>query len=368
MKRQLKIFFLRCAKILGLLRLLRYLTRNHLRILCYHGFSESDEHEFRSKYFIRPETLIERLELVRRLGLDVIPLNDAVDALWDNNLPSNAVVITIDDGLVSVLKHAAPILKKFKSPATVYVTTYYSDRQVPVCAFAAQYLIWKAGKNQAAMLKSGEPNKVPRPPMIYRDLKIDLANKRGVDDCTDKIVKLINAQASDVDRQVILRELEALLLPSDGVIESRLFHIMSKEELSEIADFGIDIQLHTHRHHFPVNRDLVEREIVENIASLKDVSRSKLAQFCYPSGQYDQRQFLWMKELGLRSATTCVKGLVNKNSNPFLLNRILDGENVTSIELEAELSGFSVLLEIVSRLFRRDNSSMKQLASQTIEL
>jgi peptidoglycan/xylan/chitin deacetylase (PgdA/CDA1 family) len=368
MKRQLKIFFLRFAKVLGLLKLLRYLTRSHLRILCYHGFSETDEHEFRSKYFIRPETLTKRLELVQRLGLNVIPLNDAVDGLWDNKLPSNAVVITIDDGLVSVLKHAAPILKKFRSPSTVYVTTYYSDRQVPVCAFAAQYLIWKAGKNQAAKLKSAASNQASRPQLIYRGLNIDLVSKQGVDDCTDKIVKLINSQRSDADRQVILQELEALLLPSSGIIESRLFHIMSKKELIEIADYGVDIQLHTHRHHFPANRDLVEREIVDNIASLKDVSTSKLTQFCYPSGLYDQSQFLWMKELGLRSATTCVKGLVNKNSHPFLLNRILDGENVTSIELEAELSGFSVLLETVARLFRRDSSSMKHLAAQTIEL
>jgi glycosyltransferase A (GT-A) superfamily protein (DUF2064 family) len=53
---------------------------------------------------------------------------------------------------------------------------------------------------------------------------------------------------------------------------------------------------------------------------------------------------------GVVSATTAVRAIARKGMNPYLLPRLPDGEQVTDIEFEAELSGFA---DSVRRLKRR---------------
>jgi hypothetical protein len=49
-----------------------------------------------------------------------------------------------------------------------------------------------------------------------------------------------------------------------------------------------------------------------------------------------------LRELGVRSATTCDAGLASSRSEPLLLPRVLDGEQVTAVEFEAWLCGILV--------------------------
>jgi hypothetical protein len=41
------------AKFFGLFRVARYMTRDGLRIICYHGVAVADEYKYRSRLFIR---------------------------------------------------------------------------------------------------------------------------------------------------------------------------------------------------------------------------------------------------------------------------------------------------------------------------
>src|SRR5208283_4209487 len=65
----------------------------------------------------------------------------------------------------------------------------------------------------------------------------------------------------------------------------RLFHLMRPEEVTEIASGGVDIQLHTHRHRTPLDRDRFIREIAENRHCISELTgRDGHVHFCYPSG------------------------------------------------------------------------------------
>lgn len=68
---------------------------------------------------------------VGREGYPVLPLGEAVRRLDEDRLPDQAVVITIDDGWSSTYTHMLPILESLGLPATVYVTTWYSDHNYP---------------------------------------------------------------------------------------------------------------------------------------------------------------------------------------------------------------------------------------------
>src|SRR5438552_12564652 len=89
---------LHLMKFLGFFRLARYITRDGLRIICYHGFAVAEEYKYRSTLFIRDDLFRRRMEYLRRHDYPILPLHEAVEALGTGRLPPCATVITMDDG------------------------------------------------------------------------------------------------------------------------------------------------------------------------------------------------------------------------------------------------------------------------------
>ncbi|WP_373064300.1 polysaccharide deacetylase family protein [Gemmatimonas sp.] len=122
--------------------------RTKLLILCYHGVSLGDEHEW-SDLYVSPERLQERLRLIQSMGFEVASLDSAVSRLWEGTLKEPTVVLTFDDGTADFAIKAAPLLEQYAMPATVHLTTYYARRQLPVFDTWLAYLLWK-GAGQSA--------------------------------------------------------------------------------------------------------------------------------------------------------------------------------------------------------------------------
>src|SRR5260370_32826849 len=112
-----RVFLLAC-KWLGLFRLARFATRRGLRILCYHGFSFSDESSFRPKLFMRPETFQIRMQFLSIHKYPVLDLEQACKNLANHSLPNSAVSITIDKSLFRAFPSPQPALRLHSLPAT----------------------------------------------------------------------------------------------------------------------------------------------------------------------------------------------------------------------------------------------------------
>jgi hypothetical protein len=54
--------------------------------------------------------------------------------------------------------------------------------------------------------------------------------------------------------------------------------------------------------------------------------------------------FPWLESEGVRTATTCERGLNYADTPRLALRRLLDGEDLTAIEVEAEVCGVLELL------------------------
>lgn len=323
------------SKAAGLFRVSKLLTRNRLRILCYHGTALQEEADFRPQLFIRPHQFEARLRYLHERRFPVLQLDEALRRLEDGALPKNATVITIDDGFHSTYLHAFRELKKRGFPATVYVTTYYAQKGNPVFRLAAQYLFWAT----------------KRPTLSLDTLGLGISGEARLDSPDEKerttwrIIEHAEQQLDEPARKQLIDRLAAQLDVAFGEVEQqRLLALMTADELSELAREGIDLQLHTHRHRFPEEPELVRREIEENRALLEPIAGRTLEHFCYPSGVYSPKQFPILEQLGVKSATTCELGLNTRKTPRLALKRFLDGSNISDIEFEAEMNGFSELL------------------------
>lgn len=340
----IKVLLYRAARRLGLFRLARSLTRDRLRILAYHGFGRGDVLGFQPKLFIAPETFAQRMELLGRRGFRVIGLDEAVTALREGHDVGDAVVITIDDGYASTLELATPILKRHGLPATVYVTTYHVLKQTPVFDLVVAYMVWKTTR---PILQWGWPGE----PALQEMALLTGAEREAA---TDRLLDLGHRVGDESARIDLCRALgEALGVSYEAIVASGAFRLMSVDEVRHIADEGVSVELHTHRHRFPADdAQTCRRELAENEAELARITGRRARHFCYPSGRYDPRQWPWLEAAGVQSATTCDTGLVRPTDPVYGLKRFLDGEMVHEVEFDAEVCGFAELLRGSMRIRR----------------
>jgi peptidoglycan/xylan/chitin deacetylase (PgdA/CDA1 family) len=341
---RLKRILLHFCKTLGLFHLSDRLTRRGVRILCYHGFSMADESAFSRRTFIDPGTFEKRMAFLKREGFRVLGLDEALDLLDRDAVPPRSVVITIDDGFDSVYVKAWPVLKRYAFPATLYVTTYYALKQNPVFNLAAQYLLWKTARTELDLTGLGMPGTGV----------VSLRTNKDKASLVEDILGHGNAACDEAGRVALVRKLaERLGVDYEGIRESRILTIMTLERIKELSAAGIDIELHTHRHGFPLDHDRAIAEIRENRTVLEPLLGKALVHFCYPSGIWEKEQWPWLAETGMRSAVTCDLGLNFGKTPRYGLKRIGDDEGLSQIEFEAEVLGFAEVLRATTRVFRR---------------
>ena len=303
----LKQAILKAARASGLAAVARKATGSQLRILAYHGLWVTPGYQFGNRTFIAPEQFEARMARLKRSGRPVLPLAEAVDRLARGSLPEAAVVITIDDGWASTFTHMLPVLEYHGLPATLYATTWYAGRALPVIGLTVFYLRAASGR-------------------------FDI-------DCGAKIAEI---EALPLEQRLdALRRFGAELGVDEAWLPLRQFNIMSADELAEASRRGLDVQLHTHRH-IDVSRHvrLLPRELAENRGFLSSaIGDGHFAHFCYPSGATHPRAGALLAANGVRSATVDQTGLNAPGADRYALRRLLDGRSVSDAEFDAYLSG-----------------------------
>jgi peptidoglycan/xylan/chitin deacetylase (PgdA/CDA1 family) len=337
MLRRLKLTALSASRALGLFHLAgnSRARARQLLILCYHGISIDDEHEWAPGLYMSQAQFAERIALLRQGGYAVLPLDDAVRRLRDGTLPPRSVAITFDDGNFDFYSRAWPVLKAAGMPATVYLTTYYCENSLPIFPLAISYLLWKARGRVASLRLSPHVETVI-------DARSAEARRRTHD------LLVLHAQdmamsAAEKD-QLAAALAEALELDYADIVRRRLLRIMNPSEVRELAGAGVDFQMHTHRHRSPLTRAEYLAEIADNRRRISAYAGRTPSHFCYPSGVAMPEFARWLDEEGVRSATTCEPGMATSRSRHLQLPRLLDHSEMTDVEFEAWLSGIGALL------------------------
>ncbi|MEI9811574.1 MAG: polysaccharide deacetylase family protein [Acidobacteriota bacterium] len=341
MLKTVKIGVLNAARGMGLFAAANLTSwRNQkLLILCYHGISFQDEHLWNPGLYLSAETFRERLRILRDNRYNVLPLREALRRMREGTLPPRSVAITFDDGEYNFHALAYPALREFQMPATVYLATYYCNNQLPVFDVAASYLLWRG---RGRRLETAN-----LPPEILD------GNGSGIDLSADNVrstymrmrTQVLQNSFSTGDKDAVLRTLAGNLnLDYEDLARRRVFHLMTPEEVTEISRNGMDIELHTHRHRTPRDRDLFMREIDDNRRYIEEMTGVRPRHFCYPSGDYTPAFFPWLREAGVESATTCELGFADASQDPMELPRLLDLTSFSAVEFEGWLAGVCAVL------------------------
>ncbi|WP_213999924.1 polysaccharide deacetylase family protein [Arsukibacterium sp.] len=333
----MKTIILTLCQWLGLFSLAKILTARRPRILCYHGIAVEDEHLFSPGVFMQSSTFARRMALVAKWGYKPVSLDELYRQHHAGQYGKDTLVITIDDGWAAIEYGMLPALKKHNFPATLYLCTYFVVNQRPVFKLAVYYLFWKY-KGPLTLSDSS----CLKPYTTLQQLGIN------------ELLKLA-AELGSAFEQPILQEL-ADCFDEDLTNWQYTCKLMflSPEKVTALAKQGLAIELHTHRHKF-LKLDSAEmtKEIIDNQHVISQLTGKIAQHFCYPSGNHRPEQLHVLNNMELKTATTTENGLVNARSHPLTLPRLMDRDNISDLEFEAELCGVMTLLRELTSFFKR---------------
>ena len=290
-------------------------------ILMYHNFIDPDKNEI--DYSPDGMTVTAHV-FEKHLGYlsryyNVICLDELLEHLLNGTrIPDNSCVITFDDGWADFATEAAPLLKKYDLPATVFLTTKYINGGNWYWEERIKFLVARIyqDRNSHGLYESSRF-------CTYASEKdmgsIFLEPRTEVGRWLMKAVrKLREEDQAFIDG--VLQELEDIYARSESSQEP----FMTWETIKDLADQKIHFGGHTVSH---VNLDLtppakVPAELLDCRQEISERLSIDITTFAYPYGKYNTNVKQQVKEAGYRCACTTEAGFVSGESDVYALPRM----------------------------------------------
>lgn len=218
-------------------------------------------------------------------------LNTLINAMYSrdwSDIPSKGLVVTIDDGHKDNYK-LLEIFKTYHIYATIYLCSHIVNTN--------RKFWWRTGFYNFQKLKK------------YN-------NKKRLKILRDKI-SYERQEENSADQALNIKELRKMLP-------------------------YIDFQSHSKFH--PILTTCDDKECKKEIEGSKDYLRKllnkKIEHFCYPNGDYTEREKEYIKSCGYKSARTLDIGWNDVNSDPYRLKAMGVEDDVSINILNAQVNGF----------------------------
>jgi peptidoglycan/xylan/chitin deacetylase (PgdA/CDA1 family) len=301
------------------------------RILLYHRVHPHSPATFKNNLRVTPAAFERQIRFMKRQGYTFLSLQEVCEHVTTKKpAPEKAVVITFDDGYRDNYTYAWPILKKYRVPAIIFLTTTFVDHGRPLWIDTIDAAI-----NRTTVEK-----------VVYNDQEYYLSTphkrrqffRRTVDDA-----KL--QPASYIDRHV--ENVCTLLQCNPDELHSSRSHL-SWDEIREMTADTVTVGSHGLTHislaHQP--REVVEREVKESKRIIETHNDRAVSYFAYPYGQdYNSNEEVIssLRQNGYTAACAVNERFCRECVDLFRLNRISVEGFDTLLDFRCKLSGFSVL-------------------------
>lgn len=307
-------------------------NRGSLCVLMYHRFSRNAETDK-----ISADEFTAHLEYLRKHAR-VLSLSETIETLKnDDSLPSNAAVITIDDGYSDSFDIAFPLLRKFQMPATVYAVTDFLDGKCWLWTDLMRFVLAETAVENVR-IEFADDDKI--------ETKLNGIQSRL--ETANRINALLKKMPNDV-KELKINEIAQTLKIEIPATPTSDFAAVSWGQARQMDAGNVQIESHTVTH--PILTNIAQNELDDELRTSKKRLEEKLNKeikhFCYPNGNLNETVRKSVEKAGYESAVTTAYGFVEKGATRFLLNRIDAPPKIESFAQSA--SGFdSIRRKIVN--------------------
>jgi len=210
---------------------------------------------------------------------------------------NNLLLITFDDGDISLYENAFPVLKKYNIPAIVFIITDLIDTHNPFWWDEIEYYLGKEDGNKKVWEIKNWPN---------------------------------------IDRENYLIKLR------QGYKKPHLrYKQLTTSQLIEMQNEGIDIANHSHTH--PMFNRCTTQELDYEIQESKKILSSINSNpdiFAYPNGNYSEISEEILKKNGIKKAFLFDHKINKENIHPMRISRLRINDTTPLWKLKFILSGW----------------------------
>ncbi|MGE0823681.1 MAG: polysaccharide deacetylase family protein [Candidatus Binatia bacterium] len=278
----------------------------NVQILTYHRVNDENDPFFAG---IPIETFARQMEYLSA-RFTIWPLEQVVEGMKKKDIPHNTLVVTFDDGYADNYFNAYPILKAYRIPATIFLTTdvigtngeLWHDR-----IFSAfretqvESLTWDADRGRVYPLSTVEQR------LYAQSCVLQLLWSVGEEQrlqWVDRLSTALKVKAGQVRPRLMLTWDEIQVMQRGGVAFGG--HTCSHPILSKLS---------------PVR---IQTEILESKRILEEHLQQPVTTFAYPNGRkcdFDETTKSLLREAGYQCAVTTVFGRNEIGQDLFELHR-----------------------------------------------
>lgn len=278
--------------------------RGRLSILIFHRVLENIDPLFPGE----PDAVrFEQMMNWLKSWFNVMPLDQAIDAMNNGRLPARAAAITFDDGYADNRLIALPILKKLNLTATFFIATGYLDegRMWNDTIIESVRTADSGSLNLESLGLGCHPNS-------------SVIEKRAAIEAIISKVKYLPCEQRIDTAEEIARLLDAS--PPNDLM-------MTTAQVLEMRAEGMQIGAHTVSHPILARTDktTAEREMASSKQQLEQLLGEQVHLFAYPNGKpgqdYLPEHAKLASQLGFSAAVSTGWGAADRNTDRFQLPR-----------------------------------------------
>lgn len=346
----MKKFLFKLLYFLQIHHLMRFLSRDKVIILCYHGVTDQENHDGAENCDGKHLSVgkFERQLKYLKKHYRVISLGDYVQRRLQNlEVLSYSVILTFDDGYESNYRLAFPLLKKYAVPATIFLTTHFVETGEFLWTDRVEYAIDHAEAKHYDFTIENET--IP--------LALETVGNESKAFCIGKIKRRFKS-AGQESVSPYVQTLEDLLdcHLSKAKNPSSLYKPLGWHQVLEMTKNRlVSFGSHTHSHRIlsRCEPETARRELLESKRLIEKEARTSCELFCYPNGEkgdfnFQTKQLL--KEAGYQCALTTIEGLNDRRSSLFELKRLGVGNRGDQVEFVMTLCGIKKWFSDLKRI------------------
>ena len=345
---------------MGVMSFWRWLYRNRITILYFHGVAEANGatswRPLRKRH--SPQDLAEYIGVLSR-HYHFVSLATVADMV-SGRIPVQpySLAITFDDGYRNSITHALPILKRHNVPATVFISTGHVESRRPFVNDRLDYVVQNVPEDDSAFQIAGH------------EVWLSTRSRSALEDsfkCLRRTAKSVCPDDEEYVRQTTL--FADTLEKKTGTRLADVFEqddwtaVLTWREIEEVSEEeGVSFASHTvdHVRLGCVGADEARTQLLSSKRAIEEHVAGPCLMVSYPNGSYTEETLLLARECGYTCGVTTEEGLNRIGDDVMKLRRVGLPINATIPDLLARVSGLSQALSCAKGFVGRLAGSLRR--------